>query len=72
MNLQSGTFYWPTTFPDPPSYPVLEEDIDCDVLIIGAGTSGAQCAYFLSDTDLDVVVVEKRKAGHGSTAVNTA
>ncbi|ANB61458.1 NAD(P)/FAD-dependent oxidoreductase [Anoxybacteroides amylolyticum] len=72
MNLQSGIFYWPTTFTNPPSYPVLEEDIDCDVLIIGAGTSGAQCAYFLSDTDLDVVVVEKRKAGHGSTAVNTA
>lgn len=72
MNLQSGKLYWPTTLPAPPSYPVLEEDIDCDVLIIGAGTSGAQCAYFLSDTDLDIVVVDKRKAGHGSTAVNTA
>ena len=35
MNLQSGTYYWPTTFPDPPSYPALEEDLSCDVLIIG-------------------------------------
>lgn len=34
MNLQSGNYYWPTTFPDAPSYPALEEDLTCDVLII--------------------------------------
>jgi glycine/D-amino acid oxidase-like deaminating enzyme len=72
MDLQSGKFYWLTTFPDAPSYPALEEDIDCDVLIIGGGSSGAQCAYYLSDHDLDVVVVDKRKIGHGSTCANTA
>ncbi|NBI29221.1 NAD(P)/FAD-dependent oxidoreductase [Chengkuizengella marina] len=72
MDLFSGKLYWPTTFINPPSYPVLEEDIKCDVLIIGGGSSGAQCAYMLSDTDLDVVVVDKRKIGMGSTSVNTA
>ncbi|NYE08430.1 glycine/D-amino acid oxidase-like deaminating enzyme [Bacillus niacini] len=41
MNLQSGTYYWPTTFPDTPTYPALKEDLSCDVLIIGGGSSVA-------------------------------
>jgi glycine/D-amino acid oxidase-like deaminating enzyme len=72
MNLQSGTYYWPTTFPDAPSYPTLEEDLSCDVLIIGGGSSGAQCAYYLADANLDVAVIEKSTIGSGSTSTNTA
>ncbi|WP_280771117.1 NAD(P)/FAD-dependent oxidoreductase [Salipaludibacillus daqingensis] len=72
MNLQSGTYYWPTTMPSPPSYQTLSEDVTCDVLVIGGGTSGAQCAYYLADRNLNVVVVEKGTIGHGSTATNTA
>ena len=72
MNLQSGKFYWQTTFPSPPSYPPLEEDIECDVLIIGGGSSGAQSAHLLSDSGLKVVLVDKRKIGTGSTMTNTA
>ncbi|WP_338471198.1 FAD-dependent oxidoreductase [Niallia sp. XMNu-256] len=72
MNLHSGTYYWPMTFPDAPTYPALEEDLSCDVLIIGGGSSGAQCAYYLADTNLDVVVIEKGKIGSGSTSTNTA
>ncbi|WP_416827844.1 NAD(P)/FAD-dependent oxidoreductase [Ectobacillus polymachus] len=72
MILQSGTFYWPTTLPNRPEYSPLEEDITCDVLIIGGGISGAQCAYILCHTGLKIVVVEKHKIGSGSTASNTA
>lgn len=72
MNLQTGEYYWPTTFPDAPSYPALGEDLSCDVLIIGGGSSGAQCAYYLADTNLDVVVIEKSTIGSGSTSTNTA
>ena len=72
MNLQSGKYYWPTTFPDAPSYPALEEDLCCDVLIIGGGSSGAQCAYELADANLDVIVIEKSTIGSGSTSANTA
>ncbi|MFT9846886.1 NAD(P)/FAD-dependent oxidoreductase [Aneurinibacillus sp. REN35] len=72
MDLQSGRLYWPTTLSDTPVYPALEADVECDVLIIGGGSSGAQCAYYLSEHDLDVVVVDKRKIGYGSTSTNTA
>ncbi|WP_445489077.1 NAD(P)/FAD-dependent oxidoreductase [Niallia sp. 03133] len=72
MKLQTGKFYWPTTYSDPPSYPPLTEDITCDVLIIGAGNSGAQCAHYLSETGLNIVVVDKRRVGEGSTLTNTA
>ncbi|ARK29758.1 NAD(P)/FAD-dependent oxidoreductase [Halalkalibacter krulwichiae] len=72
MNVKSGTYYWSTTYPDAPSYPVLDEDLTCDVLIVGGGSSGAQCAYYLTDKNLDVVVIEKNKIGQGSTSTNTA
>lgn len=72
LDLQSGKFYWPTTFQNTPTYPILENDVKCDVLIIGGGSSGAQCAHYLSDTDLNVIVVDKRKIGTGSTSTNTA
>ncbi|AJD92944.1 hypothetical protein JMA_36270 [Jeotgalibacillus malaysiensis] len=72
MKRQTGTYFWPTTFPDAPSYPSLETNLSCDVLIIGAGSSGAQCAHYLSGHDLDVVVIEKSTVASGSTVTNTA
>ncbi|PLT31106.1 NAD(P)/FAD-dependent oxidoreductase [Peribacillus deserti] len=72
MNLQSGEYYWPSTFRDAPSYQSLKENLTCDVLIVGGGSSAAQCAYYLAGTPLKVVVVEKGKIGSGSTSTNTA
>jgi glycine/D-amino acid oxidase-like deaminating enzyme len=72
MNLQSGKLYWRTTINNPRIYAPLEGNIECDVLIIGGGSSGAQCAYYLWDKGLDVVLIDKHKVGHGSTSSNTA
>ncbi|MEH6941359.1 NAD(P)/FAD-dependent oxidoreductase [Bacillus sp. JJ722] len=70
MDLANGKTYWNHTF-EGYSYPMLEENIECDVLIIGSGSGGAHCAYFLSETDLSVVLVDKRDICCGSTRANT-
>lgn len=49
----------------------LNSDISCDVLIIGGGMAGLSTAYFLRDTSLNVVLIEKDKCGEGASSRNT-
>ena len=39
----------------------LQEDITADVCIIGGGLTGLTTAYYLKDTNLKTVVIEKHK-----------
>lgn len=71
MFLHTGNLYWPGTYEQAPMFPALEEDIRCDVLIVGGGISGAYSAYHLAETGLDIVVIDKRRVGSGSTSANT-
>jgi glycine/D-amino acid oxidase-like deaminating enzyme len=50
----------------------LVRDIETEVLILGAGITGAVIADVLADAGLKVTVVDRRGAAKGSTAVNTA
>ncbi len=52
--------------------PSLEEELHCDVVIVGAGFTGLWTAYFLKRNapDLDVVVLEKEIAGFGAAGRN--
>ena len=50
----------------------LKRSISCDVLVIGAGISGAIIAESLSDAGLKVAIVDRRGAVQGSTAASTA
>ena len=72
MDLQSGKFYWPETINRTANYKSLEENIECDILIIGCGSSGGQCAYYLLDSGLNIAMVDSRGIAEGSTASNTA
>ncbi|WP_422003162.1 NAD(P)/FAD-dependent oxidoreductase [Reyranella sp.] len=50
----------------------LEQDRRCDVLVVGAGITGALVAETLSARGLDVAVVDRERPGLGSTAASTA
>ncbi|WP_151735311.1 NAD(P)/FAD-dependent oxidoreductase [Paenibacillus tengchongensis] len=71
MNLVSGQLPWKYTLPEFPAYPVLDEDIHCDCLIVGAGMGGAMLAHRLSGSGANTVVIEKRTVAGGSSQANT-
>jgi glycine/D-amino acid oxidase-like deaminating enzyme len=50
----------------------LTRDITCDVVVVGAGVSGALIAEALSEAGLKIVVVDRRGPAEGSTAASTA
>ena len=51
-------------------YSYLNENITTDVLIIGAGVSGAITAYYMAEEGYNVTVVDKNIIGYGSTSAN--
>ncbi|KZE63826.1 hypothetical protein AWM68_11970 [Fictibacillus phosphorivorans] len=72
MNLHNGQLYWPETYTEITQFPELEENISCDVLIVGGGMAGALCAHVLSqEKELDVVLIDRRHPGSGSSSANT-
>ncbi|MCP1183141.1 FAD-binding oxidoreductase [Paenibacillus sp. 1781tsa1] len=71
MELINGKTFWPTTFTSHPHYPVLQENLSCDCLIIGGGMGGALSAKLLTDQGIDTVVIDKRDIGYGSSMANT-
>jgi len=52
-------------------YDILKSDIECDILIIGAGITGISCAYFLKNSNEKIIVVEANKVCTGTTAKST-
>lgn len=49
----------------------LKKDLECDILIVGAGMTGLSTAYHLKDQKLNIVVVDENKIGHGVSARTT-
>ena len=54
------------------NYKTLENDMECDVLIIGGGLTGILTAFYLKDSNLKVVLVERNKLLSGITSKMTA
>jgi glycine/D-amino acid oxidase-like deaminating enzyme len=69
-DLRSGSSPW-----NPggrPSRLPLETDRRCDVLVVGAGITGAMVAEHLSGLGHDVTILDREKPGLGSTVASTA
>jgi glycine/D-amino acid oxidase-like deaminating enzyme len=48
------------------------QDLRCDVLIVGCGITGSLMAEHLTRQNIDVVIIDRELPGHGSTAASTA
>ncbi len=72
MDLKSGYPFWAIRNGLMQAFPALEDDIRCEVLVIGAGITGALIADELAQHGHEVVVVEQRDVGWGSSAASTA
>ena len=72
MNLVSGYPFWLIKDGLPFNYPALENSISTDVLIIGAGISGALAGYHLVNAGAACVIVDARTVGLGSTCASTS
>ena len=70
-DLRSGHSYWRAIGPPPADYPLLDQDVTCDVVIIGGGITGALVSYQLVQAGVDAVVVDREQPGCGSTAAST-
>lgn len=72
MDLESGMPYSLVKNGLMYNYPKLENSLTADVVILGAGISGALSAYYLSKAGFDCVVVDARSIGLGSTCASTS
>ncbi len=72
MNLVSGKMLWTDISKIPNKHTYLSEDISCDVLVVGAGITGAICSYFFTKAGVDTVTVDKNIVGYGSTSASTS
>jgi glycine/D-amino acid oxidase-like deaminating enzyme len=72
MDLKSGYPWWTVHDALPGAFPPLQADVRCDVAVIGAVITGALVAGVFAAHGHDVVVLDRREAGWGSTSASTA
>jgi glycine/D-amino acid oxidase-like deaminating enzyme len=71
-DLRTGRSVWQAQPMKPVAYRRLTADLVADVLVVGAGISGAMIAEQLTDAGLDVLIVDRRGPLRGSTPASTA
>lgn len=64
--------YWIDSTKNSKHFEALNQNISCDVCIIGAGLFGLSTAYYLSKKGLKVIVVDKSEIGIHSSGYTTA
>ena len=63
--------FWRTSV-EFPSFPSLTEDLEVDVIVVGAGITGITSAYLLANEGLKVAIIEADKVLNGTTGHTTA
>lgn len=69
MNKHTDSYY-ANSIDNMPDYPQLQDHIEADICIVGAGFSGLSSALHLSQKGFKVVVLESAKIGFGATGRN--
>ena len=72
MQLRTGSPFWLAQAGERADWPDLEGDARADVLVVGAGITGALAAWRLAESGFDTLLLDRREAGEGSTAASTA
>jgi glycine/D-amino acid oxidase-like deaminating enzyme len=72
MDLISGYPFWPAKNGFIHTYDPLDQDLTCDVLVLGGGITGAVIAHDLQAAGYQTVVLDRRNFGWGSTCGSTA
>lgn len=72
VNLTSPDTFWPAYDAAPVDYPALQNDVRCDVAVIGGGVTGALVADALVQDGVDTILLDKGEIGGGSTSASTA
>ena len=71
MELTSDYPFWSILNGLPTTFPALDRNLSCDVVVIGGGITGALAAFHLIDAGVHTVLLEKRDVGTGSTSGST-
>ncbi|MBB5073465.1 gamma-glutamylputrescine oxidase [Bartonella callosciuri] len=68
--ISPGISWYEDTLKERPSYPFLDEQIQCDVVIIGGGFTGLSAAYHLAKAGVSVVLFDASRFGDGASGRN--
>lgn len=72
MDLTSTHPYWTLKNGILINFPPLTSNLRCDIVVLGAGITGALVAEALTADGHDVVMLDSRDVAHGSTSASTA
>lgn len=72
MKLRSPEAFWLLKNGILNSYPKLQENTACDIVVLGAGITGSFISHALHNAGYDVVVIDKRDVANGSSAATTS
>lgn len=72
MNLRSNEPFWLAKNGLLHTYPSLRTSVECDLLVVGSGITGALMAHSFIKKGYKTILIDKREIAHGSSAATTS